>query len=55
MTLTNLTRNFYVRLIEKIATAKAFGLEATFRMKRIVLRFVKVLSRWVFRRRQWHL
>ena len=38
-----------------VADSKAFGLEATSRVKRFVFRFVQVPFRWVFRSRQWHL
>ena len=55
MILTALIRNFYVWLVGKIAANKAFGLEATSRVKRFVFRFVQVPFRWVFRGRQWHL
>ena len=55
MILTALIRNFYVWLVGKIARNKAFGLEATSRVKRFVFRFVQVPFRWVFRSRQWHL
>ena len=55
MILTALIRNFYVWLVGKIASNKAFGLEATSRVKRFVFRFVNVPFRWVFRSRQWHL
>lgn len=55
MILTALIRNFYVWLVGKIASNKAFGLEATSRVKRFVFRFVQVPFRWVFRGRQWHL
>ena len=55
MILTALIRNFYVWLVGKIAANKAFGLEATSRVKKFVFRFVQVPFRWVFRGRQWHL
>ena len=55
MILTALIRNFYVWLVGKIAANKAFGLEATSRVKKFVFRFVQVPFRWVFRSRQWHL
>ena len=55
MILTALIRNFYVWLVGKVAVNKAFGLEATSRVKRFVFRFVQVPFRWVFRSRQWHL
>ena len=55
MILTALIRNFYVWLVGNIAANKAFGLEATSRVKRFVFRFVQVPFRWVFRSRQWHL
>lgn len=55
MTLTALIRNFYVWLVGEIADNKAFGLEATSRVKKFVFRFVQVPFRWVFRSRQWHL
>ena len=55
MILTALIRNFYVWLVGRIAANKAFGLEATSRVKRFVFRFVQVPFRWVFRSRQWHL
>ena len=55
MILAALIRNFYVWLVGRIAANKAFGLEATSRVKRFVFRFVQVPFRWVFRSRQWHL
>ena len=55
MILTALIRNFYVWLVGKISANKAFGLEATSRVKKFVFRFVQVPFRWVFRGRQWHL
>lgn len=55
MIFTALIRNFYVWLVGKIAANKAFGLEATSRVKKFVFRFVQVPFRWVFRGRQWHL
>ena len=55
MILTALIRNFYVWLVGEIAANKAFGLEATSRVKKFVFRFVQVPFRWVFRGRQWHL
>ena len=55
MILTALIRNFYVWLVGEIAANKAFGLEATSRVKKFVFRFVQVPFRWVFRSRQWHL
>ena len=55
MILTALIRNFYVWLVGKISANKAFGLEATSRVKKFVFRFVQVPYRWVFRSRQWHL
>ena len=55
MIITALIRNFYVWLVGRIAANKAFGLEATSRVKKFVFRFVQVPFRWVFRSRQWHL
>ena len=55
MILTALIRNFYVWLVGEIAANKAFGLEATSRVKKFVFRFVQVPFRWIFRSRQWHL
>ena len=55
MILRALIRNFYVWLVGEIAANKAFGLEATSRVKKFVFRFVQVPFRWVFRSRQWHL
>ena len=55
MIFTALICNFYVWLVGKIAANKAFGLEATSRVKKFVFRFVHVPYRWVFRSRQWHL
>lgn len=52
MILTALIRNFYVWLVGKIAADKAFGLEATSRVKKFVFRFVQVPFRWVFRSRR---
>ena len=55
MIITALIRNFYVWLVGRIAANKAFGLEATSRVKKFVFRFVQVPFRWVLRSRQWHL
>ncbi|MBR6176004.1 MAG: hypothetical protein IKQ52_10565 [Bacteroidales bacterium] len=55
MTCAALIRNFYVWLVGRIAANKAFGLEATSRVKKFVFRFVQVPFRWVLRSRQWHL
>ena len=55
MIITALIRNFYVWLVGEIADNKAFGLEATSRVKKFIFRFVQVPFRWVFRSRQWYL
>lgn len=50
--MTALMRNFYKKVIAKVAKTKAFGLKDTSRIKAFVFRFISVPAKWIRMARQ---